>query len=345
MGLEAARSALLRLTMTCMDQSRAALNRLRRGVRSVFASRNTWHRRPALWLGVAILVALVAAVSLRLFADWPSPAWMWLTTAESSATRVAESGSTTVRNLGLVVGGALALWIAYWRGRVADKQADTALQSLLNDRYQQGVAMIRSDQLALRFAGIDVLRDLARDHADSYYRSTTHTLSNFVRNPTPDEALRDLQDQREDVQVAVAAISSLQAEQLRLGRPLAAPVLWRTDFSNAHLPNASLRGAFLRGCVFRDAHLYGIDLTNADMVRTSLERAHLAEAKLVGTNLMFSDLTQADLSNADLTSAVLAHAEGLTQDQLDRAHADRTNPPKLIDVRDALTGEELVWDP
>ena len=90
------------------------------GVRSVFSSSNTWRRGRALWLGVAIAVGLVAVVSLRIFAGWPSSVWMWLTTADASETRVAESGNTTVRNLGLVVGGALALWIAYWRGRVAD---------------------------------------------------------------------------------------------------------------------------------------------------------------------------------------------------------------------------------
>ena len=101
----------------------------------------------------------------------------------------------------------------------------------------------------------------------------------------------------------------------------------------------------MRGCVFRDAHLYGIDLTDADMVRASFEGAHLNEAKLIGANLMFSNLAQADLSNADLTGATLAHTEGLTQEQLGHAHADPENPPKLIDAHDALTGEELVWDP
>ena len=110
--------------------------------------------------------------------------------------------------------------------------------------------MLRSDQLASRLAGIDLLRDLAWDHADAYYRSTTGTLSNFVRNPTLDDALPDLQEQREGVQIAVAAMSSLQTEQLRLGRTLANLVLWRANFSNAHFLNANLRGAFCAGAYF-----------------------------------------------------------------------------------------------
>ena len=36
-------------------------------------------------------------------------------------------------------------------------------------------------------------------------------------------------------------------------------------------------------------------------------------------------------------------ATGLTQDQLDMARADPDHPPKLDGVKDAITGEQLIW--
>ena len=47
-----------------------------------------------------------------------------------------ESGSTTIRNLGIVLAGLVALPLTVWRGVVANRQADTAQQDLRNKRYR-----------------------------------------------------------------------------------------------------------------------------------------------------------------------------------------------------------------
>ncbi|MXW53570.1 MAG: hypothetical protein F4Z66_06240, partial [Gammaproteobacteria bacterium] len=76
-----------------------------------------------------------------------------------------ESGSTTLRNVGLVVAGLIAIPLAVWRSIVAERQAKTAARSLLNDRYQKGVEMVGNvDNLAVRLGGIHVLAQLAREH-------------------------------------------------------------------------------------------------------------------------------------------------------------------------------------
>ena len=82
-----------------------------------------------------------------------------------------ESVSTTVRNVGLVIGGVVAILLAIWRSRVAERQAgaaqrqaNTAQQNLLDERYQRGAEMLGSDILAVRLGGIYGLQRLAEEH-------------------------------------------------------------------------------------------------------------------------------------------------------------------------------------
>ncbi len=62
-----------------------------------------------------------------------------------------ESLSITVRNVGLVIGGVVAILLAVWRSNVAQRQANTAQQTLLNERYQRGAEMLGSAVILLAF--------------------------------------------------------------------------------------------------------------------------------------------------------------------------------------------------
>ena len=79
-----------------------------------------------------------------------------------------DSLSTTIRNLGLVVGGIEAILLAAWRSFVAQRQAvaaqrqaDTSQQGLLNEHYQRGAEMLGSEVLPVRLGGIYDLERLA----------------------------------------------------------------------------------------------------------------------------------------------------------------------------------------
>ena len=72
-----------------------------------------------------------------------------------------ESGSATIRNIGLVIAGSLAIPLAIWRAVVADRQASSAQhqteiaqQGLLNERYQKAAEMLGSDVLSVRIGGV-----------------------------------------------------------------------------------------------------------------------------------------------------------------------------------------------
>ena len=51
--------------------------------------------------------------------------------------------------------------LAVWRSIVAERQADTAQQSLLNERYQKGAEMLGNEVLSVRMGGIYALGRLA----------------------------------------------------------------------------------------------------------------------------------------------------------------------------------------
>ena len=95
------------------------------------------------------LCAAMAAVTFSIIF------WEWLNGAES--------GSTTIRNIALVAAGLVALPLAIWRGIVAERQATTARQGLLNERYQKGAEMLGSGVLSVRLGVIYALQRLAED--------------------------------------------------------------------------------------------------------------------------------------------------------------------------------------
>ncbi len=275
-------------------------------------------------LAVFILLSLLSVVF-----------WDWL--------NAGESGSTTIRNIGLVIAGLVALPLAVWRSLVAERQAgaaqrqaDAAQQSLLNERYQRGAEMLGNEVLSVRLGGIYALQRLAEEQPEQYHIQIMRLFCSFVRHPIKDEGTKarsgteDAPRVREDVQAVMAAIGSRRMRQLELER---------------------------------DAN-FKLDLRYADLSSLWLEKANLSDAKLwdvnlcmampFGANLSGAELWYADLSGANLDNANLsgtkfstgigpASATGLTQAQLDKARADPDNPPKLDGVVDAETGKQLVW--
>ena len=98
-----------------------------------------------------------------------------------------DSVSTTVRNLGLVIGGVIAILLAVWRSIVAEHQADTSHEGLLNERYQKGAEMLGNEVLSVRLGGIYALERLAADYPGQYHVQIMKLLCAFARNPTEDE--------------------------------------------------------------------------------------------------------------------------------------------------------------
>ena len=283
--------------------------------------------------------------------------WDWLQIEQVGEAGGRESGSTTVRNIGLVVAGAVALPLALWRSIVANRQSVTAQQGLLNERYQQGAEMLGSNVLAVRLGGIYALQRLAKEHPQQYHIQIMQILCAYARQPTRDEceAADDAKpdagtELRQDVQSVMTAISTCHARQLELERGAE----FRLDLRQAQLPHAYLIDANLSGANLSDANLQSASLWIADLSRTNLSdadltgamfwNAQMSGALFWGAKLFDAHLDDAKLSGARFSiSGGVSPASGLTQAQLDTARADLEKPPKLDGVLDAGTGKQLVW--
>ena len=247
-----------------------------------------------------------------------------------------QSGSTTIRNLGLVIGGVLAAFLAVWRSRVAE-------QSLLNERYQQGAEMLGNKVLAVRLGGIYALQRIAKEHPEKYHVQIMRLLCAFTRNPTavdhgetglanyePGEAVETNIPGaggclRQDVEAVLEAIST----RSKLGIGLERDAGFRLDFREANLSGldlfrvegvnlswARLTGADLSHVKLRPysdlssiRESHGANLSKARLNRVSFRGSNLRKADLTGSLLIGSDLEIADLVHADLSRATLASAD------------------------------------
>ena len=281
---------------------------------------------------LAIILLVTTAVLSGVFWDWLSDD---------------ESGSTTVRNVGLVAGGVLAILLAAWRSIVAE-------QSLLNERYQKGAEMLGNGVLSVRLGGIYALQRLAEENPEQYHVQIMRLLCAFARNPTPsreDEGRQDVQEEslssipspRDDVQAVMGAIRARHEKHVSLERKGGFRLDLRgADLSHVKLSDADLRRDFMETNLSQ-AFLDGAKLSGAILFDTNLSRARLMEADLSGAAFIGVILKDTDLSGAKFSRRGQNPVRALKQSQLDEARADEGNPPDLDGVVDVLTGQPLVW--
>ena len=218
--------------------------------------------------------------------------------------------SATVRNLGLVIGGVIAVLLALWRSRVAERQADTAQRGLLNERYQKGAEMLGSPTLSVRLGGIYALQRLAHEHPGQYHIQIMRLFCAFVRNPPASEEhehRKEPEDRlpprfpalRDDVQAVMEAIGARHEKQFTLERKEA----FRFDLHGADLSHAQVSGLNLSG-----ADLTQTDFSEANLSKANLSGAELAHAKLHCADLGRANLSKAWVAGADLSGAALCGA-------------------------------------
>ena len=292
----------------------------------------------------------------------------------------AEPPAETIRNLVLAVATVIGIIIAIWRSSVAEHQADTAQrqsesiqsqveiaqdqvkiiqlqadtaqQSLLNERYQTGSEMLGSSILTVRLGGIYALQSLAEENSEQYHVPVMKLLSAFVRNTARDDAEGDETESartsgpRQDVQDAMTAIGRRSETAIQLER--------NSGFK-LDLMSANLRCLRLIDANLSDADLFRADLTDTWLSGANLSGTCLGEANLSGARLGGADVAGSEWWSTNLSGAFLSQTtddpqegvdwgpvRGLTQEQLDWACGD-TEPSMSNKVIDTKTGEQLIW--
>ena len=318
----------------------------------------------AFWLALVGIVLLGSVLGL-VFGGWD---WFRPQPSEGQSAVATESRSTTIRNVGFVIGGVVALIFAVWRGVVAhrqsvtaERQAETALrqsetaqQGLLNERYQKGAEMLGNEVLTVRLGGIYALRSLAEEHPEQYHVQVMRQLCAFVRHPTEvegqpivgqeefsitHEELQRMYPDRTDLPHIVTLTRCKPREDIQAA--MAAIAFCHDKNQKAETDNhywLDLHGADLRGA----------DLSNMNLSRAPRKFALIGSMYQFITTGMYTDMRETRLDDASLVMANLSRVDlsgstGLTQLNLDIAALDSEDAPKLDNVIDPNTGEQLVW--
>ena len=263
-------------------------------------------RRITGWNGFWWIIAVVCVLGMGIILTWCN--WDVLRGCQ-------ESVSATVRNMGLLTGGIIAILLTVWRSLVAERQADTARRQFetsqrvfLNERYQKGAEMLRSDNLSARMQGIDVLCHLEEEQLREYHIQIIRLFCAFARHPAKDDGTGGHVDGephpplREDVQAVMAAISGRTKTAIEYEKTAG----FRLDLHDAELVKLSLFYANLSGANLLYANLAYAILLKADLSDSALIDANLTGAKLGGANLSEAELTNAQLVGARLDGANLS---------------------------------------
>ena len=257
-------------------------------------SRRFWVTASAVVLAVEFLLSIVF--------------WDWLSGDESA--------STTIRNIGLIMAGSVALPLAIWRGVVADRQAsaaqrqaetaleqaDTAQRGLLNERYQQGAEMLGNNALSVRLGGIYALERLAAEHPQQYHVQIMKLLCAFVCNPTRDEDYekklaernadpRTLSMPRQDVQAAIDAIGSRDDVRIEIETSQDFKLNLRgADLAHAQIGDSNLSSAMLQYANLSHTNIFSVDLSDANLLGAVMKRVELSDTDFTGATAGAVDL-------------------------------------------------------
>jgi uncharacterized protein YjbI with pentapeptide repeats len=209
--------------------------------------------------------------------------------------------------------GLIALVAVYYTAR----NADTARQGHITDRYTKAIEQLGSDKLDIRLGGIYALERIARDSARDH-PTVIEVLAAFIRENCPSSRSDDPEGAgglppaklRTDVQAALTVIGrrTFTHDLPGMNIELADANLTHADLFGADLTRANLRGTNLRSTNLYAAELFGADLTGADLTSADLRAANLRRADLTRANLTLAELIDVDLTGANLTDVDLTDA-------------------------------------
>ena len=226
--------------------------------------------------------------------------------------------SSAIRNIVLAAAAVIALPLAIWRSIVAERQADTAQQSLLNERYQKSAEMLgHIDKQSVRLGGIYALDRLAAEYPNDYHIQVMKLFSAFVVDQTGEKCEQEAElGLTQDVQEVMRVIAGRDKEKTAFERQEGLTLNFshcslvgfafskanfaNIDFTKANLSRVKLWQGQFSGSVLRGANLTKVDLTGADLQHTDMRRVNLSGANLIGANLRNANLGLVDLASERL---------------------------------------------
>ena len=240
-----------------------------------------------------------------------------------------------IRNLALVAAATFGLPIAMWRSYTAHRQAATAQNSLLDERYQRAAEML-GGELAVRLAGIHALARMAQRHL-SHHVLIMSALSAVVRTSANRKPSADKKQAPEDVTVIMEVLAARDAEQLSEE----SAEDYRLDLRATDLRGLSVNEVKLPKAILDDAILSDSD-NQAVFWDTDFQGASLISASLVAAYFLAADFSSTNLSNASLASTTMLDRTDFREATL--TGADFSNATfGEVDIEDAIRKETNLF--
>jgi uncharacterized protein YjbI with pentapeptide repeats len=195
------------------------------------------------------------------------------------------------------------------------------------DTYEPLFADLWSDEMHRRLTALVVAQRMARSRSAA--RGLADVLISFIRRRL---AVAEANDRSfEDVRLALTilgarAVRQAQAETRQSidlgGIHFRAAKLSGVDLSGFRLAQCNFDDCLLAGARLARADLSGASLQGADLSGADLRRADFSEGDLSGTDFTNARVSGTNFTNANVGGAILTDADGLEQQQLDRAFGD-----------------------
>jgi uncharacterized protein YjbI with pentapeptide repeats len=226
--------------------------------------------------------------------------------------------------IAIFVAGAVLAALVFW---LRDRWRSDVTSRVLGyrDIYEPLFADLWSNEMHRRLTALVVAQRVARSRSTA--RGLGDVLISFIRRRLAEGNDTSFEDARLALTILGArAVRQAQAESRQ-----------NIDLSGIHFRAAKLSGVNLSGfrlaqCNFDDCPLAGTKFARADLSGASLHGADLRGADLRGADFSEGDLSGADFTNARVSGAnftnanvggaILTDADGLEQEQLDRAFGD-----------------------
>jgi len=312
--------------------------------------KGVWHDKP--W-PYYLIIAVVALLIIVFAVDWEGVFGWWSGEGESKSKSISPPHES-LRNLGLMLAGFVGVGLATWRSIVAGKQAKTAEQGLITDRFTKAIEQLGNENVSVRIGGLYALKRIAYDSPEQDHIAVMDVISNFVRHP-PYEAeqkkCKELFDSDKmdfidnhrqidcpDVIVAIDVLQSRSDKQKRIEAyegynltleraRLSFTNLVGVDLSGFNMESAQLIGADLNRSILNNVYFLEADLERVNLNWAKLDNAIFDFANLCGADLSYTVLSDAKFHYSNLTATNMTGAMGLNKDQLKTAWCEDDDQP------------------
>jgi hypothetical protein len=298
---------------------------------------------------IAIVVIAVAAASALLFGIW----WLWwrlpkwqvnlLALKIKDPKARADVEDNFRKTVGQALGGAAVLIGAAFALFQFLQQQKGAHDLLISNQVSKGFEQLASDKIAMRLGGIYALEGVMNT-SEQYHGPVLEALCAFVRESALGKTIS--QQPTTDIQAALTVIGrraegpgALNLSKVRIpganliGANLSGANLLDANLGDANLIAANLSGANLNSANLGSANLGSANLSGAHLIGAQLGDANLTAANLTAANLIGANLSGANLLAANLSGANLSGAKNLTQEQLNAACGNATQPPAGLTLK------------